>query len=220
MTLTRSVVALSLPLGLSLACGTAPSTTSTTSAGGEPGTTADALLVHRLMVHANADGTITTKEDTITQEEEAANVAARIEAMKGNVVEPDLITNDPNCAGSSMWIYPFANCNLVENGWTGTKICFSGTSSYFDLDPYQFCEYNGGFGVCWPVVYNVASYWPGVSAGFFGLNGIEPDGKTHYPMTQFAAWGSCQSQCNPPNAGSTVYLTLGWGGSVTDQCIK
>jgi hypothetical protein len=120
----------------------------------------------RTIVHIQADGTETVEQTTITAAQQRAEQDARGRILGGEpstrAGESDVVTRDPGCAASSMWM--FDQADLKE----GNEICFFG-SGYVNLANY--CRTSNPMMVC-PGTWSkaVRSYWAGTDSGLFSIN--------------------------------------------------
>jgi hypothetical protein len=146
---------------------------------GEPG------MIERTVVVLHADGSQNVTTESITVEEQRAEVEARAQLMSATASglgsREQAITNDPSCAASSLWI--FDNRNNTGGSWPDDhEICFyaGGVTVAVDLTQYtRYCQplFPTGWSCNQWGVYPgqgsgpILSYWAGSDSGKFVADG-------------------------------------------------
>jgi hypothetical protein len=120
-----------------------------------------AEIIHRTVVHVDAQGVPHATTTVISREEQLREIGARgYRLQHAPLATPDTAV-DGGCASSSMWVYDRPNL-------AGNEICFDGvgtidlTTQYFALLACLTSH------VCEPVAGHVRSFWAGESMGSFG----------------------------------------------------
>jgi hypothetical protein len=155
-------------------------------------------LIGRTIVTLNAHGEATAKTDLITVDQQRAEMAAHAAATSatrnGIGSHQQALSQDPSCAGSSLWIFDNYN-NTIGTFPNNHEICFfrNGASGCADLTSYiRYCSTNLGHFSCseWGVPQHffgpIHSYYPGGDAGYF--IGALNDGGTFNDTQNFAPW--------------------------------
>jgi hypothetical protein len=173
----------------------------------EPGAT-----YTRTIVTLDPDGTSAVREETVTAEQQAAEVAAREAALRPGAASgaagqvQEAISDDTSCAGASLWIFD-------QPGLTGREICFTGSGTAHLASYCRAWMYKGSYRLCvetWSTA--TRSYYSGYESGYFtaavpdaGSCSSTPSGSTC--IESFGAYAQVQAAGQYASEGTDVTLT-------------